>query len=46
MGAKMSVLEQIMSFLPYLRSAMARFPLFDILTMKMCVTTTNYMASE
>ena len=31
MGAKLSVLRQIMSFSPYLRSAMVRFPLENIL---------------
>ena len=29
MAAKMSVLELVMSFYPYLRSAMVRFPLIN-----------------
>ena len=40
MGAKMSVIELIMSFLPYLRSAMARFPLENI---NLCVTSKYFV---
>ena len=32
MGAKMSVLGRLISFLPYLRSAMVRFPLYNNLS--------------